>query len=182
MRSTDGPGALATDSFARFAEHEWPRLVGMLGLLCGSAAVAEELAQEALIRAYERWSTVAQLDSPGGWTHRVAVNLGRSHLRRRLAAQRARSRLANDALPTQPAVDEATWEVQQAVSELPPRLRAAVVLRYYSGLSPEEVGVALGITPGAVRVRTHRGLARLRSRLALEDDDPARDAPRAARP
>jgi len=55
--------------------------------------VAEEIAQEALARAWERWDVVSLMSSPDGWTYRVAFNLAKSHYRRRQAEKRAMDRL-----------------------------------------------------------------------------------------
>ncbi len=73
----------------RFCHEAWPRLVAALTNQFGDRWLAEDLAQEALVRACERWSSVRRLDSPIGWTFRVGVNLSRSSLRRR-AAERPR--------------------------------------------------------------------------------------------
>ena len=83
----DGADAVA------FCAEEFPRLAGALSLYLGDRAIAEELAQEALLKACRRWERVSQLESPGGWTWRVARNLAKSHLRRRRAERRARARL-----------------------------------------------------------------------------------------
>jgi RNA polymerase sigma-70 factor (ECF subfamily) len=80
---------------AAFCAAEYPRLVGGLTLYTGQQDLAEELAQEALLRACQRWERVRVLESPGGWVWRVAVNLGNSHFRRRKVASRARERLQN---------------------------------------------------------------------------------------
>ena len=53
-----------------FCDRVSGRLVGSLTLYGGDRHVAEELAQEALARAWERWSTVSRLDSPEAWTFR----------------------------------------------------------------------------------------------------------------
>lgn len=67
-------------------------LVGALGLYTGDAALAEELAQEALARALLHWDRVGKARSPGAYVHRVAMNLANSHFRRRRAAGRALAR------------------------------------------------------------------------------------------
>jgi RNA polymerase sigma factor (sigma-70 family) len=175
MPSTPAESIVA-EGFATFAAREWPRLVGALDLLCGSPAVAEELAQEALIRAYERWPSVANLEAPGGWTHRVALNLARSHLRRRQAERRAHDRLATSGDHAELGTDPSTLAVREAVSQLPTKLRSAVVLRYFSGLTVREAAAVLHLTPAALRTRTHRALAALRDQLPLdgpEDEQPA---------
>lgn len=78
-----------------FCQRVRPRLVGTLSLLCGDGDVAEELAQETLARVWLRWARVRELDEPlaVAWTYRVAINLGNSWLRRRVAERRARARL-----------------------------------------------------------------------------------------
>jgi RNA polymerase sigma factor (sigma-70 family) len=56
-------------------------------------------------------------------------------------------------------------EVIRAVRRLPPRQREALVLRFYLGLSPDEIAVTMGIGAGSVRSATHRGLASLHRML-----------------
>lgn len=164
-----------------FCDREYPRLVGALDLYVGDLLVAEELAQEALVRASQRWSRVSQLDSPGGWTHRVAINLANSWFRRRAAERRARSRMSDAVVHHDPdGADRAA--VRAAVAALPERQRTALVLRYYLDLSAGEVAERLGTTPGAVRASTKRAMASLREQLGpdapdlQEDDDVARRA------
>src|SRR3712207_1363468 len=65
-------------------------LVGALALYCGDRAVAEELAQEALVRTWERWD---RIEAPRAFTYHVAFNLARSSLRRRGAERRANAKL-----------------------------------------------------------------------------------------
>src|SRR5688572_8126222 len=90
------------DEVTAFVIREFPRLVGALDLYVGDLGVAEELAQEALMRACARWRHVRTLQSPGGWTYRVGINLACSHLRRRQAEVRARRRVG----PQVEAVDD----------------------------------------------------------------------------
>src|SRR5437899_10060597 len=68
--------------FESFFRTEYPTLVRMLFLLTGSSAEAEDLAQEALARAFERWKRIREMDSPGGYVCRTALNLNRKRLRR----------------------------------------------------------------------------------------------------
>ncbi len=76
-----------------FCGIEYRRLVGMLSLYCGDRHVAEELAQETLVRVVRDWAKVRRLHAPTAWAHRAAINLANSHLRRRLAERRASQRL-----------------------------------------------------------------------------------------
>jgi len=81
------------DARAEFCSAEYPRLVGAMSLYTGDAALAEELAQEALARACRNWSSVKNMPAPGAWAHRVAVNLANTHFRRARLERRARSAL-----------------------------------------------------------------------------------------
>lgn len=138
---------------------------------CGDRGVAEELAQETLLRAWDRWERVGTLESPMGWAHRVALNLARSWFRRRAAERRALAR--HGAPPEQgPALpdDAEVLALRQAVRALPPRQRAAVALRYYAGLSVAETAEVLGCAEGTVKSLTAKGVAALRTGIGRDED------------
>jgi RNA polymerase sigma factor (sigma-70 family) len=148
-----------------FCAREYPRLVAALTYRVGDRHVAEELAQEALLRACARWGRVGKLDSPGGWVWHVARNLATSHRRRRQAERRANQRhglLTDRHLDPAPADRDLTV----ALERLPGRQRDAVVLRHVLDLSVEEAAVRLGATPDAVRSLTKRGVSTLRAELS----------------
>src|SRR4051794_13600101 len=108
-----------------FCRRLHPRLVGALRLHCGDPSLAEELAQEALARAWERWRTVAAMDNRDGWVFRVAWNLANSHLRRRrLERLTASRRTVGEAETSADATDAVA--IRAAVAQLPNRERAAV--------------------------------------------------------
>jgi len=124
--------------------------------LTGSDSIAEELVQDAFVRLH---TVHVAPDNPGGYLRIVVVNLCRDHLRRRT---RARRHLVSTALPaTPPEIDE-TWI---AVGTLPPRHRAAVVLRDYLDLPEAEIAQLLGCRPGTVKSTLSRALAALRKEL-----------------
>lgn len=149
-----------------FCSAEFPRLVGALGLYVGDEAVAEELAQEALLRACRRWERVSRLDSPGGWTWRVARNLANSHLRRRQAERRARARLSPREHAADVEADTAgAFAVRRAVAGLPERQRHVLVLRYFLDWSVEGTASELGVSSDAVRSLTKRAIAALRAEM-----------------
>jgi DNA-directed RNA polymerase specialized sigma24 family protein len=110
------------DHLAAFCEVQRPHFVGMLGLHCGDADVAEELAHDAIAKACERWPKVRRMEFPEAWIWRVALNLATSYFRRKAAEKRANTRLRG--LPEEAIRDpSSTWavEVRQAVASLPPR-------------------------------------------------------------
>jgi DNA-directed RNA polymerase specialized sigma24 family protein len=147
-----------------FYQRVRPRLVGTLSLLCGDGDVAEELAQETLARVWLRWARVRELDEPlaVAWTYRVAINLGNSWLRRRVAERRARTRLAAreaGARPDPDPVDAVT--VRQAVAALP----------------VAEVAALMGCAPGTVKSLTSKALAAMRRVEGMQVAEEVTDGP-----
>lgn len=143
-----------------FYQREFPRLVGALELYTGELAVAEDLAQEALLRACHRWGRVRSLESPGGWVHRVAMNLATSHLRRRGVRRRVERQLAA-AAPRSHHDDLQDVDLRRAVRTLPDRQRAAVLLHYFLGHRVVDVAAMLEVPPGTVKADLHHARARL---------------------
>jgi RNA polymerase sigma factor (sigma-70 family) len=158
---------------AAFCREAHPRLVGALAHQFGDRWLAEELAQEALVRACDRWAQVRVMASPIAWVFRVALNLGTSQMRRRGAERRARARhgARRDEHRDPDAADRLA--VTAALQGLTEQQRAAVVARYFLGLTTHEAAEALGTTPLAVRSATFRALTVLRAELGVDEDEPA---------
>jgi RNA polymerase sigma factor (sigma-70 family) len=140
-----------------------PRLVGALRLQLGQHQLAQEIAQEALARTWERWDSVSSMDRPEAWTFKVAFNLAASERRRRFAGVRAWRRHGNP-LPEEPLTDD-RLVLADALAALPARQREAVILRYYAQYSTEEAALVMGCAKGTVKALCSQGLARLRDLL-----------------
>lgn len=146
------------------------RLVLSLTAYVGDRAVAEELAQEALARAWERWDDVSAYESPEAWLFRTARNLATSVLRRRMIERRAqRLRIASEADAVEgddvgSAVADSV-AVRTAVAALPERQRAVISARYLLGLSVRESAAALGCSEGTIKSNTSDALANLRAAI-----------------
>lgn len=139
-----------------------PKLVRSLRLYLGDHELAQELAQDALVRVIERWPQVSAMEHPEAWTYRVAFNLAHSRLRRRLAERRAHAR-AGAAHRSSGDDDVAeVLAVRAAVAALPPRQRQAVILRYFSDLTNAQAAGAMGCRPGTVKAHLHQAVAALR--------------------
>lgn len=153
---------------ADFCEAEHRRLVGMLALYVGDVHVAEELAQDALVRVCQHWPRVRRMAEPRAWLTKVALNLARSMFRRRAAAQRAMTRHGAD-VQVHRRDDVTVIAVRTAVAALPRRMRHAVVLRHFAGLSVHETADVMGCAEGTVKSLTSRAIEALRT-AGLHDD------------
>ncbi len=149
---------------SRFCEAQHPKLVGILELYVNDAGIAEELAQEALVRLCQHWPRVQQMDSPAGWLIAVAMNLGRSWWRRRYAERRAHQRHGPPTAHSTPPDVETALVLRDALADLTPRQRQAVILRYFGDLSVTEASIIMGCAEGTVRSLTAKGIASLRAR------------------
>lgn len=157
-------------AFDDFYARELSRVVGAVSLYCGDADVASELAQEAFVRACERWGEVGEMARPGAWVHRVAMNLANSYYRRRRAERRARRRQSQQAdhVHRDPDVaDEVA--VRRAVSSLPKRQRLALIWRFYVGMNVAETARQMDASESAVKSLTYRATNTLHEVLAESD-------------
>ena len=154
----------ATEEVTQFCRSQYPRLVGMLDLICGDLPLAEELAQETLARVWTNWRKVSSYESPAAWTTRVAVNLANSHFRRRKAERKAHGRISawTTGVTTDPDSASAIT-LRAAVATLPARMRTAVVLRYFLDLPFAEIAQTMDAPEATVRSLVHRALHRLRT-------------------
>ena len=143
-----------------FCERMYPRLVASLGLYTGDGYVAEELAQEALARAWRDWKRVHKMEHPEAWTFSVGFNLARTLWRRKAAEGKARDRLTKDPIPDEDIADRET--VRAALKELPPRQRQAIILRYYLGFSYSEMATTMDCPGATARSYVRRALQRMR--------------------
>jgi RNA polymerase sigma factor (sigma-70 family) len=139
--------------------------------LTGNQHDAEDLTQETFVRVFRSLASY----QPGtfeGWLHRITTNLFLDMVRRRARIRMEALPEDTDRLPGLGPEPEQVFSdthldpmLQDALDELPPDFRAAVVLCDVEGLSYEEIGATLGVKLGTVRSRIHRGRAALRSSL-----------------
>jgi RNA polymerase sigma-70 factor (sigma-E family) len=142
-------------SFDDVYRREQVAMVRLAVLLVGSHALAEEIVQDAFAQLFERWD---RIDRPAAYLRTCVVNGCRRAHRRRRQDQR----VAEGAVPPAP-IGLGADHLADALAALPPRRRAAVVLRYYEDLSEAEIAEALGVRRGTVKSLLHRGLAELRA-------------------
>ena len=157
------------DGLGAFCRTEWPRLVGVISLYLGDRDQAEDVAQETLVRVCLHWRRVRQADSPSAWAHRVAFNLAKSMLRRRVTWRRIRVlAVERDRSTEQP--DAVVVAIRDELQRLPVAQREALVLRYYADLSVRDVAQLMGCPENTVKTHTRRALEALRGRGLLDED------------
>ena len=154
-------------TFDEFFGAEKDRLLRVLSVITGSRAEAEDLAQEAFTRVFERWDAVAAMEDPAGYLHRTAMNLFRSQYRRALRGLKRTIGRAYEPDVFQPIEDRDL--AAKALSGLTPRQRAALVLTEALGYSGEETGELLGIRASTVYALTHQARAAFRASQEATD-------------
>ena len=148
-------------SFEGFYEATYRRVFIALCLVTGDRHEAEEIAQDAFLRVFERWDRVGTLEDPTGYLFRVSMNLFRNRYRRASLGLRRALLLAPPATDDL-AVVETRDEVVRLLSHLDPQQRAAVLLTAILDYSAEEAGRMLGLRASSVRSLTTRARARMK--------------------
>ena len=145
-------------------------LVRLAAYLTGDRDSAEEVVQDAYVKVLGRWGGLRDLDKGEAYLRQTVVNLSRSRLRHRVVVERHATAPPPDAASAESgAISELDRSaVLQALAELPRRQREAIVLRYYADLSEAQTAHAMGISAGAVKSHTSRGMAALRHLLEEE--------------
>ena len=155
-------------SFDDFYRQEFPAMVLLASTLVGGSA--EDVAQEAMIRAHDRWSLVSTYDNPGTWVRRVTINLATSRLRRRATRIRKASRLL-DGIPTVTWAKRFDDDLLDALATLPRNQKVAVVLHYLEDQPVSQIADILDCAPSTARVHLHRGRHALAQRLGAETEE-----------
>lgn len=148
-------------------------LVRTAFLLTGDHHAAQDLVQSALARTYVAWGRIRDKGAADAYVRRTMLNEYHSWWRRAWR-HRERSTATLPEHPSEPTDDPAERdEVWELLLTLPPRQRAAIVLRYYEDLTEAQTAHALGCSVGTVKSQTSRGLATLRARLGERDGQPS---------
>jgi RNA polymerase sigma-70 factor, ECF subfamily len=149
------------------------RLVNLAWRFCRDRAMAEDMAQDAFVRAFKALRTYRGDAAFSTWLTAVAMNSYRSAVRERppvaydFDPARVRS-VESDALAGLEARDRASL-VRRLVLALPARYREPMVLYYFQDMDLSETARVLGLPEGTVKARLHRGRDQLRRRLMASD-------------
>ena len=157
----------ADREFERFAAEVSDPLLRTSFLMTGNAKDAEDLVQETLVKVARHWSRVRSMDHPAAYARRVLVNLvihdaeRRTRQRMELQARDAAAETADEkAAQALREIDDLA-EFRWALTRLPARQRAVLVLRYWADLPVADVADTLGCTEGTVTSTASRAATRL---------------------
>lgn len=144
-----------------------PAATRLAYLLTGDRTAAEDVAQDAFLRAASRLGALRDKEAFPAYLHRAVVNASRNRARR-LSLERRHAPTAGEPATELPdlATRDGLWH---ALQRLPHRQRAALVLRFYLDLPEAEVADRLGCRPGTVKSAVSRGLAALRADPLLSE-------------
>ena len=155
------------EDFDRLYQVTYPRVFRTLAAILGDLEAAEDCAQDAFVQAFQAWKRWRP-DAPAeAWVHRIAVNRAiswRRSARLRGIGELVR-RLGRPATGTDPADVATRPDLLTALRALPPKLSAAIVLRYYHGYSNREIATALGVSERTIGTRLRQASDRLRAIL-----------------
>jgi RNA polymerase sigma-70 factor (sigma-E family) len=150
-------------------ERHYVRLVRLAVLLIGDVGRAEEIVQDAFVDLVARWRSIRDPGAAAAYLRTCVANGARSHLRHRAVVNRqpASQPSAVNSAETEALVQIEHERVLSVLSELPGRQREVLVLRYYGQLSEAEIADTLGISRGAVKTHSFRGLRSLRTAMEV---------------
>ncbi len=151
------PGA-DPGGFEEFYASQFARIATQIFAYLGDHAEAQDIAQEAFVRAFDRWAKVSAYDDPCAWVRRVAWNLATSRLRRVKVAFGYLARQREEHMP-EPSPDRVA--LIQALAKLPDKHRLAVVLHYLANMPTAEIARQQSVADGTVRSWLSRGRAQL---------------------
>lgn len=162
------------EAFRVLVERESREILSLCRRVVGDPQEAEDVAQEAFIRAYRSLPTYRGDGPFGAWLWRIALRLAIARARQRPALLRADDPRAEGWLPHSAARgdpvgsllrDEQRQEIARAIASLPLEQRRVIALRFFSELSLDEIASGTGAPLGTVKSRLHRALAHLRDNL-----------------
>ena len=162
--------APATDELAALYVLHYRSLVRLAALLVDDTAACEDIVQEAYVTlaAGRRLEQMRDPDAGLAYLRTTVLNLARSSLRRRLVATKY-APLVHHADRIDDSVVQVVdrTAIVRAMRTLPRRMREAVALRYYADLSEAQAAEVMGVSAGAVKSYTSRGLERLGEKLKV---------------
>jgi len=153
-----------SQAYARLVEEYKTAIYNLAYRMTGNFQDAQDLAQEAFIRAYKNLAVFDPSRSFFTWLYTISINLIRNDLKKkgRDSSAPAGGSFHTDPVPSMDTRDTAKEELLEIyLAKLSPQIRELIVLRYYQGLSFEDIAEITGLSTSAVKMRIYRGLEKL---------------------
>lgn len=135
---------------------------GTAYLLCGDWHRAEDIVQTTFVKLFRAWNRISRHDTLDAYTRRILVRTYLDETRRGFFFRERPTERPDDASAPPAGSPEDRMVLLGALASVPPRQRAALVLRYWEDMSVEDTARAMGCTEGTVKSQTARGLDALR--------------------
>lgn len=152
-------------AFTEFVSLRSASLFRTAYLIVGDHQLAQDLLQESLIKTYIAWPRLRDPSKAEAYTRKTLVTTAISWRRRRSFHERPTDLLPDTAVPHSGERVTTHASMVAQLRALPPRQRAAIVLRYYEDLTEAQTAEVMGCSVGAVKSQVSTGLGRLRDRL-----------------
>jgi RNA polymerase sigma-70 factor (sigma-E family) len=169
--SAAAPGEWSADhAVTELHSMHYRSLVRLAAILVRDIPTAEEVVQDSFVAMHGGWQRLKDTEKALAYLRQAVVNRSRSVLRHRMVVEKN----LQNAPPDMPSAEHGAFvllersAVVAALRDLPGRQREAIVLRYYADLSEADIAAAMGISRGAVKSHTARGMAALRAALEPE--------------
>ena len=154
------------DDFDSFVVARGRALLRFAYVLCGNRPLAEDMVQEVLARAHQRWSRIERMEAPEAYVRKSIVREYLSWRRRKASTEVMVAEVPErvDPCDSEHVIVE-RWEMWALLSGLPRAQRAVLVLRFYEDLTEAQTASILGCSVGTVKSQAARGLEKLRRAL-----------------
>ena len=166
----DVPAELEQDAFRAFFERHHAELARFAWLLIGESAAAEDIAADAMLAVWRQWDQARRARSQIAYARGIVANLAKTRIRAAVRERRRNTLFWQRPGEAHEGPDSAAVvDVRNALSRLPIRRRACVILRHSLELSEAETADALGVSIGTVKSQTSKGLSDLRRILGPQE-------------
>lgn len=150
--------------FAEFVAARSSSLFRTAYLMVGEHALAQDLLQEAFTKTYVAWPRLREVGNAEAYTRKVITTTAISWRRKKSWHERPTESLPEQLAPATSDLGARDW-LWTELQKLPPRQRAAVVLRFYEDMSEAQTAAAMGCATGTVKSQVSQGLKRLREQI-----------------
>lgn len=158
------------DAFAELVRRRQSWIRNLMRRCCSDPALADDLAQQVFLQAWQKISYLQAPDKFGAWLKRLAINVWLQHLRKNDALRNADE--LDESASQQQAMPSLRMDLDRALSTLSNRERLCIILSYHEGMNHREIAELTKFPLGTVKSHINRGTKRLRQLLSEYKETP----------